>query len=60
MGCTVEWGASLDEPGVCTLTSEPESLSFHMGKMDGITDAQFNMVKELLEKCAPFTLKKIS
>ncbi len=53
MGCTVEWGASLDEPGVCTLTSEPESLSFHMGKMDGITDAQFNMVKELLEKMCP-------
>ena len=53
MGCTVEWGASLDEPGVCTLTSEPESLSFHMGKMDGITDAQFNMVKDLLEKMCP-------
>ena len=46
MGCTVEWGASLDEPGVCTLTSEPESLSFHMGKMEGITDVRFNEVKE--------------
>ena len=45
MGCTVEWGATLKEPGVCELTSEPESLSFHMGKMDGITDEQFKMVK---------------
>ena len=53
MGCTVEWGAALTAPGVCTLTSEPDSLSFHMGKMDGITDAQFSLVKELLEKMCP-------
>lgn len=53
IGCVVEWGASLDEPGVCTLTSEPDSLSFHMGKMDGITDEQFNLVKGLLEKMCP-------
>ena len=49
MGCAVEWGAALIEPGVCELTSEPDSLSFHMGKMDGISDEQFKMVKELLE-----------
>jgi 2-dehydropantoate 2-reductase len=53
MGCTVEWGATLSAPGVCTLTSEPESLSFHMGKMDGITDAQFDRVKSLLELMCP-------
>lgn len=53
MGCTVEWGATLSAPGECTLTSAPESLSFHMGKMDGITDEQFNMVKELLELMCP-------
>ena len=53
MGCTVEWGAALTAPGVCTLTSEPDSLSFHMGKMEGITDAQFSLVKELLEKMCP-------
>ena len=40
MGCTVEWGATLAEPGVCVLTSAPDSLSFHMGKMDGISDAR--------------------
>ena len=50
MGCTVEWGAMLEGPGECVLTSEPDSLSFHMGKMDGITDEQFNKVKDLLEK----------
>jgi len=53
MGCTVEWGAMLEGPGECVLTSEPDSLSFHMGKMDGITDAQFKMVKDLLEKMCP-------
>ncbi len=53
MGCAVEWGAALIEPGVCELTSEKDSLSFHMGKMPGITDAQFNMVKDLLELMCP-------
>lgn len=53
MGCVVEWGATLSAPGVCTLTSDPDSLSFHMGKMEGISDEQFNMVKELLELMCP-------
>ncbi len=53
MGCVVEWGAALTEPGVCTLTSDPDSLSFHMGKMEGITDAQFAKVKALLELMCP-------
>ncbi len=53
MGCTVEWGAALTAPGVCTLTSETDSLSFHMGKMQGITDEQFNTVKEILELMCP-------
>ena len=53
MGCAVEWGAALIEPGVCELTSETDSLSFHMGKLEGITDAQFKMVKDLLELMCP-------
>lgn len=53
MGCVVEWGATLDEPGVCILTSEPDSLTFHMGRMPGISDEQFAMVKELLELMCP-------
>ncbi|MBQ4266945.1 MAG: NAD(P)-binding domain-containing protein, partial [Clostridia bacterium] len=53
MGCAVEWGAALTAPGVCTLTSEPDSLSFHMGKMEGITDQQFKAVKEILELMCP-------
>lgn len=53
MGCAVEWGAALIEPGVCELTSEPDSLSFHMGKLEGITDEQVKMVKDLLELMCP-------
>lgn len=53
MGCVVEWGAALTEPGVCTLTSKVDSLSFHMGKMEGITDEKFKEVKDLLELMCP-------
>ncbi len=53
MGCAVEWGAALIEPGVCQLTSDSDSLSFHMGKLEGITDAQFSKVKALLELMCP-------
>lgn len=53
VGCPVEWGAALTAPGQATLTSEPDSLSFHMGKMPGITDKQLALVKELLEKMCP-------
>lgn len=53
MGCTVEWGATLVSPGVCKLTSEPDSLSFHMGKMEGISDERFAEVKALLELMCP-------
>lgn len=53
MGCTVEWGATLSAPGEATLTSSPDSLSYHMGKMDGITDEQFAKVTSLLELMCP-------
>ncbi len=53
MGCAVEWGAALVEPGVCELTSDKDSLSFHMGKLEGITDEQFKKVKALLEMMCP-------
>ncbi len=58
IGCVVEWGATLSAPGEATLTSEPDSLSFHMGKMEGITDEQFNMVKKLLENMCPVHIEE--
>ena len=53
IGCVVEWGATLAEPGTSILTSDPDSLSFHMGKMEGVSDEMFDEVKSLLEKMCP-------
>ena len=53
IGCTVEWGATLSAPGECTLTSDKESLSFHMGRMEGVEDAQMDYVRSLLETMCP-------
>lgn len=53
MGCVVEWGATLTAPGECLMTSEADSLSFHMGRMRGISDEKFNEVKALLENMCP-------
>lgn len=58
IGCVVEWGATMSAPGECTLTSEPDSLSFHMGGMDGITEKQLAMVKGLLEKMCPVDIEE--
>jgi len=49
IGCTVEWGATMTEPGVCELTSDPDSLSFHMGGMEGISGESLEKVKKVLE-----------
>ncbi len=57
VGCVVEWGATLAEPGKCVLTSEPDSLSFHMGGMRGITDEKLGEVKALLEKMCPVNIE---
>lgn len=58
MGCTVEWGATLSAPGECTLTSHPDSLSFHMGKMEGITEEQVRRVTALLELMCPVHMEE--
>ena len=53
MGCVVEWGATLSAPGVCILTSAVESLSFHIGGMEGISEEKFEEVKSLLSLMCP-------
>ena len=49
LGCTVAWGATLKEPGVCELTSEPDALSFSLGAISAKRSKHFDKVKELLE-----------
>ncbi len=53
LGCVVEWGATLEAPGRSRLTSDPAGLSFHMGRMEGVSDEMFNAVRQLLEKMCP-------
>ena len=49
LGCTVAWGATMQSPGVCELTSEPDALSFSLGAISNKRSKYFNQVKELLE-----------
>ena len=58
IGCVVEWGASLTAPGEARLTSQPDSLSFHMGGMPGVPQAALERVKALLEHMCPVVLEK--
>ena len=50
LGCTVAWGATMQSPGVCELTSEPDALSFSLGAISEKKSKHFAKVKELLEK----------
>lgn len=49
LGCTVAWGATLQSPGVCELTSAPDALSFSLGAISSQRSKHFAKVKELLE-----------
>jgi 2-dehydropantoate 2-reductase len=57
IGVTVEWGATMTAPGKSVLTSDPDSLSFHMGSMPGIPENKIEQVKELLEKMCPVVIE---
>ena len=58
VGCVVEWGASLEAPGQVRLTSSPDSLSFHMGGMQGVPGEKLELVKGLLEKMCPVHMEE--
>lgn len=49
LGSTVAWGATMQAPGVCELTSEPDALSFSLGSISEKRSKHFAKVKELLE-----------
>lgn len=56
LGCTVAWGATLKEPGVCELTSSPDSLTFSLGSLSGRENPKLQQVKGLLEMMGPVEL----
>ena len=49
LGCTVAWGATMKEPGVCELTSAPDSLTFSLGSLQAQPNKHLDDVKALLE-----------
>ena len=49
LGCTVAWGATLQGPGVCELTSAPDALSFSLGSISPKKNRLFDNIKEVLE-----------
>lgn len=53
LGCTVAWGATMKEPGVCELTSAPDSLTFSLGALQKQPNARIGEVKALLELMGP-------
>lgn len=53
LGCTVAWGATMKEPGVCELTSAPDSLTFSLGSLQVEPNAHIKEVKALLELMGP-------
>jgi len=56
LGCTVAWGATMQEPGVCELTSSPDSLTFSLGSLSKTPNSRLPEVKALLEKMGPVEL----
>lgn len=56
LGCTVAWGATMKGPGVCELTSSPDSLTFSLGTLAVRPHKHILEVKALLEKMGPVEL----
>lgn len=56
LGCTVAWGATMKEPGVCELTSEPDSLTFSLGSLSSTPNHHLHEVKAMLELMGPVDL----
>ena len=56
LGCTVAWGATLLEPGVCELTSSPDSLTFSLGSI-GPKHYHLEDAKAFLEMMGPVTVE---
>lgn len=53
LGATVAWGATLMEPGVSKLTSDPKHLSFGMGSYSEKGKHHIEKVKQVLEYMCP-------
>lgn len=57
LGCTVAWGATMQEPGVCELTSAPDSLTFSLGSFAARPHPHLLEIKRLLSLMGPVDLE---
>lgn len=57
IGCSVAWGATLKGKGVSELTSEPDSMSFAIGRLSGKSDDRLLKTKEILENMCPTVIE---
>ena len=58
MGCIADWHATLTSPCESNLLTERESVSFKIGRMEGVPDEKVEEVKGLLEKMGPVTVEE--
>lgn len=58
LGCTVAWGATMLGPGVCELTSSPDSLTFSLGSISPVPNPRLGEVKALLELMGPVEVEE--
>jgi 2-dehydropantoate 2-reductase len=57
-GCSVEWGASLVDSGICELTSEPDSITFSLGSFGNFNEEKLNEIKNILELVGPVKVER--
>ncbi len=57
MGCSVAWGATLLGKGVSELTSDPSSMSFGLGRINGNVDEHLLRAKGILEHMCPVVIE---
>lgn len=57
LGCTVAWGATMLEPGVCELTSSPDSLTFQLGSLTPFPNRHLHDVESLLSLMGPVVIE---
>ena len=57
LGCTAAWGATMLEPGVCELTSSPDSLTFQLGSLSPFPNRHLHEVESLLGLMGPVVIE---
>ncbi len=58
LGATVAWGATMTAPGICELTSKPDSLTFSLGSLSTVPNRHIDDVRKILEKMGPVEIDK--